>query len=529
MRVSVKLILIFVAVFQSVGATVVSDSLLKELDKILPMRDAFSDERRKTIIELTAELQKNISDEDRYNIYRGLYGAYRYYRNDSALDIAAQRLALAKKIGLTDKIISASINLADAYSSCGNYYSAIETLDTLDRSVMQPHQLKYLYSVYGSTFSRLADNETVNSGKIDMNNRVKTYRDSSCLMFSNDDAELYYLKVWQLMDNSYWNEANELMERTRSRFGDDLSNPSLLTQRAIIYHNLGLQKLEKECLARAAIIDISKGSKDYSALMSLSLLLNNEGDIDRAYDYITYALEDASFSNARSRINQVLRLIPIVYQTYERAEEHRHKTAVVCVILLALLTVALVLSLLSMRRQLSRNSKMRAALDEKNKELNRTVELLNRANNVQRADINELFDAYSRFINRMTMFRKNIMRLLKVSKYREASELVESNKIEADELKELYARFDKMFLISFPEFIKQFNTFVREEDRVDENLTSLTSLLRVVAVMKLGITSTKQIEAMLHYTSQTVYNYKNRIKGGLIVPTEVFEEWLSAQ
>ena len=54
-----------------------ADSLLRKLDGMLPGRDRFAAERRQKINSLSAELPRITDLRDRYNIYRGLFSAYR--------------------------------------------------------------------------------------------------------------------------------------------------------------------------------------------------------------------------------------------------------------------------------------------------------------------------------------------------------------------------------------------------------------------------------------------------------------------
>ena len=52
----------------------------------------------------------------------------------------------------------------------------------------------------------------------------------------------------------------------------------------------------------------------------------------------------------------------------------------------------------------------------------------------------------------------------------------------------------------------------------------LSPELRIIALMKLGVTATSQIAAMLQYSSQTVYNYRSVIRSALNCPLEEFEK-----
>lgn len=504
-------IILFVIVANTAPANN-SSVLIREIDALIPKREEFTLERKHKIDTLMAILPTLDNDTDRYNVYRSIYGSYRSYRSDSALIIADRRLDIARRLGDINKINSASLNLAEGFSACGNYYGALAILDTLHRSGMEPHHLKYLYSIYGQTYRRLGAADLLDSRKIEFKKLEKAYRDSSLTMFGDGDADYHYLKAWQLMDTGHWNEALKLIEQTEKRFGPIDDNAPILAQKALIYHNLGDGENEKKYLAQAAIIDLKNGVKDYSALMDLAIHLKEEGDVDRAFDYIRCALDDAMFSNAKSRTSEILQAIPIIDAAYAQTEHERKITLWIFCAIAGVLLLGMATALFFVRKQLLKNRRVKNNLAL--------------ANNRKSEHINELFDDYSSYIEKISAFRKHVSILLKVGKYSEAKNYVDNDKLEADELRELYQKFDEVFLSMHPNFIEEFNTMVKPENRVPVDSGSLTSALRVLALMKIGITSANRIATMLHYTPQTVYNYRNRVRQSLIVDVSEFDRWL---
>lgn len=492
-----------------------TDSLLRVIDGLLPEREQFAAKRGSSIDSLMRELPKATSDEERYNLYRSIFGAYRAFRNDSALAVADRRLATARRMADESKVISASLNLADGFSACGNYYEALTVLDTLPRAKMQPHHKRYLYDLYVRTYRKMAKADMLESNKLAFGSLVKNYRDSSITIFPDDGAALQYIKVWRLMDSGHWLDALKLMEATERKFGPIDSMAGYLGQKALIYHNLGKKELEKEYLAKAAIVDIKSGIKDHTSLMALAELLNGEGDTDRAYEYIRCALEDAYFSNSKARTSEILEAIPIIDAAHSQAERRRTNIVWILFALLGIMAVGLAAALWIVKSHLSKVRRIKRELSE--------------ANSVKTEYINELFNAHSSYIERTSDFRKRMGQLLKGGKYQDAKLLIESGKIESDELRELYSRFDAIFLSLHPHFIEEYNSFVKPEARVEPNATTLTSALRVLALMKVGVTSVSNIASMLHYTTQTVYNYRNKIKASLEGDTSRFYEWIGVQ
>lgn len=50
----------------------------------------------------------------------------------------------------------------------------------------------------------------------------------------------------------------------------------------------------------------------------------------------------------------------------------------------------------------------------------------------------------------------------------------------------------------------------------------LSPELRIYALVRLGITDSSQIAAFLHYSPQTVYNYRFRVRSHARIPREDF-------
>ena len=92
---------------------------------------------------------------------------------------------------------------------------------------------------------------------------------------------------------------------SRSRRDIAASFPKSATRNAWICHgcyefskivsSVGRKELENYYLIIAAITDTELAVKENEALLSLAINLSEKGDIERAYEYIRIALDDAPF------------------------------------------------------------------------------------------------------------------------------------------------------------------------------------------------------------------------------------------
>ena len=85
--------------------------------------------------------------------------------------------------------------------------------------------------------------------------------------------------------------------------------------------------------------------------------------------------------------------------------------------------------------------------------------------------------------------------------------------------------FDEAFLSLYPDFVEQVNSLLVENGRITlKDGDSLTPELRICALIRLGVTDSGKIASLLHYSANTVYNYRAKIRNKNLGPRDQFEE-----
>ncbi len=65
----------------------------------------------------------------------------------------------------------------------------------------------------------------------------------------------------------------------------------------------------------------------------------------------------------------------------------------------------------------------------------------------------------------------------------------------------------------YPDFIEQLNNLLQEQHiRPPKDKGSLTTELRIQALIRLGIKDSSEIATLLFYSPQTIYNYRSAMK-----------------
>lgn len=519
MRLAVILLMLIGYVMPLAAST--ADSLLLQLDGMLPGRGIYEQDRRMAIDKAKADYRQATTEADKYAVLRTLYRCYRSYRVDSALIVADERLAIANSLGDPSKIVSATINLAESYAKSGDYDKAIGLLDSIDDTALEDYHIKYRNSVYRTAYSMKHRSAILERERMEALEKLRYYRSQS-LNFSQPTAgNRDIMQAEQLLDAGMSAEAVAKVDQARHD-NDYSDNPQMLYTMGEIYLAGGRNDDAKECLARSAILDVASGTKEYASLILLASVLHDEGDVKRAFEYINCAFEDAIFSRANFRTAEVMKFKPVIDAAFMLAESRANERNRRYLMLTAVTAVLLLVSVVMLVRSLRRNRAMLATIADVNRQLEDQNQELVKADAVKLKNINILMMAYARYISRLREFRKSISRLMNGGQYQKTIDFVKSDKPEARELSDFHAMFDEAFLSMFPDFVDKINGYFKVP-YVLKVPGRLTPELRVIAMMRLGITSTDEIAGMLHYTPQTVYNHRSAIRSMLAVSKEEFE------
>ena len=76
----------------------------------------------------------------------------------------------------------------------------------------------------------------------------------------------------------------------------------------------------------------------------------------------------------------------------------------------------------------------------------------------------------------------------------------------------------------YPNFVEEFNSLLKPEDYYKLDKDQLNTELRIFALIRLGIKDSSQIAELLHYSVNTIYNYRSRVKTKARVSRDDFED-----
>lgn len=322
---------------------------------------------------------------------------------------------------------------------------------------------------------------------------------------------------------------------------------------ACLYREGGQQDAYLKYMALSAMADVRTANKDIASLEELAKALFELGDIDRAYIYINYCLQNAQLYRNRVRVVGISEVQDAIHQAYLERNRMQEARLHVFLIVVSVLSVVLLVAILYIYRQMKHLSNSRTKLNEVNHLLNKHVDELSQAH-TRLAEVNEqlqslnrqlkeancqlresnyvkeeyigyVFAICSNYISKLDEFRKNINRKIKVKQFEDIKVLTDTPAMAQTELKEFYHNFDAIFLHVYPDFVNDFNALLQPDERIMlKEGELLNTELRIYALVRLGINDSIKIAEFLHCSPQTVYNYRLKTRNKAIIPKEEFAD-----
>ena len=502
------------------------DSLLAVLDQTLDSQGLYEKQKESRILELKKQMEsKDLSKEALHKIYFDLYKEYEVYICDSALLYVQNHLKFSQENRDLFWENECKIQLARMYANAVQFPEAINLLHSIDKEDLSEKQLGNYYNTYADAYIFWC--EYAKGDDIWEYARLKNiYQDSALIVFppgSYDYAMNYGRKC---IEQKNFNDAEKTLLPFLPKIKSNTREYAVLTSLlAYAYELMGNQELQKEYLAMSAISDVEASVKENVALRNLAFLLLKDGDVNRSNRYIKKSLEDANFYNALLRNIQISKILLDIDKAYQLNRERFQKnlqTAIVVICFLLLFLTGFVFYLIKQMNKLSRTrKKLEIAYDE----LKKTNIYLRETSHIKEEYIGLFLNQCSVYIDKLEAYRKALNKKAALGKMEELFQMIKSNQIIEDELKDFYHTFDSAFLNIFPDFVEQFNHLLPEKEHIfPKNKKSLTIELRIFALIRLGIIDSSKIANFLRYSITTIYNYRSEYRNKALVSKEDFED-----
>lgn len=339
------------------------------------------------------------------------------------------------------------------------------------------------------------------------------------------DYQILYSQGKLKVEEGCLQEALTCFYRSMEICPDDENLIHLYYAIAGCYGQLGRRDEWKRWLVETAVLDLKCCHRKYRSLYDLSLALYEDGDYSRADRYLQITLADALACNFDMRIINATTATGIVTEAV-RERERQHRLLWQLIMLIVLLALAgSVFSILKINRQRRRLKSLFRQLREINVRLKLSQQQLQESDMLKQRYLFRYMLLSAQFVENINKYRLTISRTLKEQGPDRTCELLRDVEYVYMQYDSFYRLFDEIFLGIFPDFVSQVNQLLRPDGQV--GLTehgALSTELRILAVIRLGMKKSGEIARFLNVSPNTVYTYRAALKKASLVGEDAFEE-----
>lgn len=483
-----------------------SNDPISRLDRALVSREDYI-AGRQGLIDSLKSAEKNADTPEAVRLM-AIGQAYSSFANDSAIHYfhtateAARTDSERREATLR---LAALLPLSGLYEAATNYYSKVDTSGMTAEELITYHDSgRQLYSYLAAAFEDYPQySDRYSATALGHQEELLKLLDKSSDEYLFNLGEYYFLRG----ENT---RAKALLEDLTGRTGDR----GLLAR---AWHHLATMARDDDdreryidALAQSAVADIESATLEVKSLQELGAAMYADGDVDRSYNYLSTALDNAVRCGATLRMIESSRVLPIIGKAYnQRAAEWRVWLYVIMTVM-ALMVAGLVISLVMRYRQMKRLDNAR-----------RRLHAANRSKDIY---ISRFLQLCSIYMDKLNQFCKIAERKISAGKTDELYRMTKSGKFIEEQSADFYNVFDDAFLHLYPDFVERVNELLRPECRITTGEGErLNTDLRILAITRMGIDDAASIAQILNYSLNTIYAYRNRLKSRAI-DRENFEE-----
>jgi hypothetical protein len=485
---------------------------LLRLDRALEMAgDYVSNHEARTAALRSLLDARDLSPAEAFDLYGQLFRAEFTYRFDNAKEAADGRAEAAAALKDRAKVSEANVDRAMLFCVAGMYLEAMQASAQIDTACLTGTPLIQYYNFRQRFLYDFREYTRNDEERDSLPGKVRYYRRRIIEETAPDEPLHQLMAVRELIDEGDLPAADSLGTLFLSGL-DPYSHEfaELAYYEATICRDMGRQEDMMGWFARSAVGDIRSATRDNGSLQSLAVELLNAGrDIERAFRYTQFSLDDALFFNARLRPWQIAQSLPAIENAYNSAREAQEQRARRLNMALLVLAVILLAALAFLLAMYTRQRRIQKQVREVNRRLQAAMSDLSQANAAKEEYLGLFLTMCSSYIDKLKKF-------------------MTMSQIDA-ELRNFYKTFDNAFLQLYPDFVEKFNALLVPEARIELKKDELLNTeLRIFAVIKLGITQSSHIATLLRYSVNTIYNYRAQVKNAAIDGKDSFEERVKA-
>ena len=465
---------------------------LSVLDRTIVQREQYDQTHSHLQDSLRTELDAADGAKGKWEVAQKLEKIFYYHNIDSCHAYTIQLM----KFSSGDRIRSATskVRYANCLYRMDSISKAHSVFESIDKSLLGQESLKgYCDAGYHIYSSMMKDD--------------KAYADK-CSRILDDwwhadslsvEPVFYRNRFRRSMGLSHEIDIIDRLARCSSSSLNDLAKINFYMARE--YVHAGETEKAIDCYARSSAYDMQVSAKAYSALYELAVLLLQTGDLARADKYMQFTLKDSYNSNYKISYDNITNSSLLIMKMLVKQEQKKQQSYLGTAIAIAVLLLISMLFTIHLRKYST--------------ELEITRDKLSEVSNIKDHFLATYMEKCVSFLKKVDEYRSFLRKTEKSDGLDGLHAALRMPSFADGEFKDLVKYFDKTFLDIYPDFTEMVNVHIQKEHHlIQPSPETMSTELRILALMKMGITERYKIAHSLNMSPTTVYPYLSNRVGG---------------
>ncbi|MGN0189530.1 MAG: DUF6377 domain-containing protein [Candidatus Cryptobacteroides sp.] len=516
-----KIILIAVVLLSvSCGSRTEVERALDRLDKVIEQKDIYRRQFEENALSMRRNFEAAPVDSLKWECAQELFYVYNHYHADSCVRYLSLMEDYASDSHQELATRMAAIRI---YFHSGDNTQSLNLFREVDTSGFDRRADSIYLSGARALYNYLWKTSITESEKAENRALLEHYL---ALSLERDSVSFTGLRIkaQKLRLEDRYDEALTIYTDLYDVLEDNVhTKASLAYNIATIYSLKGEQINHVLWLIKAADADFKAANRDYLALYELALLLE-DSQVKRAERYISLNLTDVLGGNFSLRIPNSGRAQVVISEASRHISRVSITWLVVVLCFISLLCLVIIFLLAYSVRQhhrLRESQKTILSVNEKLKAAN--AELFD-ANRIKDNYVFRYMELSVNYLEKYDTFRHDVLKVAKSSGTDAVVKMLRSPSQIYSEYDNYYRIFDETFLALYPDFITKVNALMKDDAKFPETQDKvLPTELRILAVIRIGITQSGKIATFLKCSPATVYTYRTRLRNSSICPKDEFE------
>ena len=511
------------------------ETLYKTLDSLIANYDhqtAEKELRIKTIKDGASGI--SLTPEQRLELNIRLYDEYIAYKYDSAFHYIQQNVALLRGTENQDRFTASAVRMAHILSVTGLFNVAWELMEEINPETLDVQQRVDYYTQQSELNLYRSEMAQYTPFFSEFISKAQYYRQLIIQIAPKGSYDYIFNQATYISEMGDDDKAIQMLEDYLPHIKRGTRTYGIITSTlAYFYQRQQNQDKQEHYLLLSAISDEIGAIRENNSLRSLSELLMARGESDNAYRYLFQSFREAQFYGSRLRLMQMGRIAPQVMQLYDEERSQTQRLTTTILIIISIVSLILIGGIFYTLKLIRKNRSANQQILEMNKTLAVQNEAISNINN-QMKEANRIKEEYiGRFLELSSVLiergEKRLKLFNRLARERKLEELyAELKKTEPvnNSIHDFHQDFDVAFLNIFPDFIANVNQLLTTENRFEQEADSakrLTTELRILALLRLGISDNQKIADILRSSLTTIYTYRSKLKAKAI-HKETFED-----